>query len=181
MRCHKMDFVYQMANTNRHLELASGLSTSIVYRYWDLIRSKKIRIFQESAALSHYGKLGQFAQLIDIRSDEYLKCEEDLSSFSYVQPDFMLFKENPFAMNKAGTRFAGFPDLIIEIWSVSNTHFERDAKRNLYSTSSITEHWYISQESDIVVCYNGSTKLKDKTLTEPMITLKGLEIDLTWV
>jgi len=53
--------------------------------------------------------------------------------------------------------------------------------QNLYATSSITEHWYIEQDSNHVQCYVGKERISDQNLTVVLITQKGLEFDLRYL
>jgi Uma2 family endonuclease len=98
-----------------------------------------------------------------------------------VQPDFMLFKNNPYVENKRQTRTAGCPDLVVEIWSDGNSKNDRAFLQNLYATSDITEHWYIEQDSNEVICYIGHEKIKNQSLTEMLETRGGLKFDLRYL
>ena len=75
--------------------------------------------------------------------------EKDINYFYTVQPDLMLFKENDWVVNDFETRYAGCPDLILEVWSEANDELYRNFKKNLYKTSNTTEHWYITQDSNL--------------------------------
>ena len=97
-----------------------------------------------------------------------------------VQPDFFMFTyDNPYIKNRSETRIAGRPDLIVEVWSEGNLSLERERKFMLYSSSPVTEHWYIEQDSNDVACFLGKEKLSDQNLLHVLKTHKGLEIDLT--
>ena len=93
----------------------------------------------------------------------------------------MIFAKNKYTLNEKRNRIAGQPILVVEVWSDSNTQQERTFKRYLYSTSPITEHWYIEQNSDTVECYLGETQLKEQNLNFPLKTNLGLELDLSYV
>ena len=62
-----------------------------------------------------------------------------------------------------------------------NTSDDRDFLKFLYSTSDITEHWYIEQDSNTVECYLGKEKLDDQYLTNLLVTQKGFEFDLRYL
>ena len=91
----------------------------------------------------------------------------------------MVFHEQIFLNNRKNTRKAGCPDLIIEIWSAENDEKHRFEKLQVYSSSEVTEHWYVEQESDIVKCYKGKKRLPDQHLRNTLKTQNGLEFDLT--
>jgi Uma2 family endonuclease len=93
----------------------------------------------------------------------------------------MIFKDNPYLTNKKQTRTAGQPDLMIEVWSESNTEEDIVFLKHLYSTSPITEHWYIEQDSNKVERYIGKEQLPNQYLTNVLVTQKGLEFDLRYL
>ena len=64
----------------------------------------------------------------------------DIDDLDYVQPDLMLFKKNKFVEDSKGIKTAGYPDLIVEVWSGANSIAHRETKKLLYSTSPVTEH-----------------------------------------
>ncbi|MCL1999580.1 MAG: Uma2 family endonuclease [Turicibacter sp.] len=111
-----------------------------------------------------------------IAHDEF--SSEDLDEFSEVIPDIMLFHQNSYALSKVKESVAGFPDLVIEVWSNSNSDMERNFKRVLYSTGIGTEHWYLTQTSNVVECWFESEKLPDQSLENILITKNGIHIDL---
>jgi Uma2 family endonuclease len=133
----------------------------------------------------HYGtkKLPNGFELVDIDSIENKEyfCANTILELDYVNPDFVLFKNNPYVENKKQTRTAGRPDLIVEVWSESNAKNDRAFLQNLYATSEITEHWYIEQDSNKVECYMGKEQLPDQYLTNILVTQKGLEFDLRYL
>jgi len=67
------------------------------------------------------------------------------------------------------------------VWSKNNPQFDRELKLLLYSSSPVTEHWYIDQDSNEVVCYYGSGRIKDQCLTDVLVTLGGLKFDLRYL
>ena len=168
-----MDYLLKMATTTRHMELLMSLVGSL-YEAW---KQKKLVMMYENAALVHSGRKYNDAHLFLLEYDKFPNID-DINFLEYVQPDFFVFKNNLFAANSAKTRIIGVPDLIIEIWSKSNTEEEKILKHNLYSGSHICEHWYIEQDSDDVLCWLGKTQLESQSLQNILITRDGLEFDL---
>jgi Uma2 family endonuclease len=151
----------------------------------ELEKSQKVLALQEECALVHWGnkrkndllKLVNIAEIDDI--DKFKKTT--INRLDYVMPDFLLFKDNEYLHNEYDTKTAGYPDLIIEVWSDGNDKDERESKLNLYSTSPITEHWYMEQDSNEVICYFGEMKIDNQNLTNVLVTLNGLEFDLRYL
>lgn len=176
-----MDNYMPMGTTGRHNNLVGTFFSAIV----DLLRKKEASAFHEECALTYLGtkKESMGFKLVDINSIDDRKrfIEKTMPLLETVQPDFMLFKDNLYLKNENDTRWAGQPDLIVEVWSESNSHQDRTFKMNLYATSPITEHWYIEQDSNKVECYIGSERLPDQCLTNILKTQKGLEFDLRYL
>ena len=139
----------------------------------------------EECSLVHWGKKTEptSLKLVNISEiEDFGKFKESIiEDLYYVQPDFMLFKKNPYIENKRQTRIAGQPDLIIEVWSEGNTKNERAFLQNLYASSPITEHWYIEQDKNDVQCYMGKERLLDQHLTNVLITQNGIKFDLRYL
>ena len=175
-----MDIYMPMATTDRHNRFIATLMNRIFNR----VESGELHALQEQCPLVHFGtkNLPAGFELIDVK---YIKDMErfldNITELEYVNPDFMLFKDNPYVKNKKGTRTAGQPDLIVEIWSDSNTDNNRVFLQNLYATSPVTEHWYIEQDLNKVECYMGRTKLPGQNLENVLVTQKGLEFDLRYL
>jgi len=104
-----------------------------------------------------------------------------LTRYRYVAPDVMVFCHNAFISNPAGTRHAGCPDLVVEVWSDYNTAAERRNKFEIYASSPLTEHWYMEQGSDLVTCYLGEKRLPDQHLRQVLMSQNGLDFDLTYL
>ena len=176
-----MDNYMPMGTTKRH----NNIVTSLLIKLGNLIEKKEVNVLHEECPLVFFGtrKEPMGMKLVDVNNmentDEFLNST--IEFLESVQPDFMLFKDNPYLENKYDTRTAGQPDLIIEIWSKSNTAEDREIKKNLYSTSPITEHWYIEQDSNGVQCYMGKERLPDQCLTGILRTRRGLEFDLRYL
>ena len=176
-----MDNIMPMGTTDRHNELINSFIADI----FSLVRKKEVRALQSDCALVHYGEKNKndLIRLVDINDIDNREkfIETTIYELDYVQPDFFFFKDNPYLRNERGTRTAGYPDLVVEVWSDSNDNLHRMQKTELYSSSPLTEHWYIEQDSNVVECYLGKTKLFNQYLTEILETQKGLKFDLRYL
>ena len=169
-----------MGTTVRHNKFVSTL----INRIFSRVESGELNALHENCPLVFYGtkKSSTGFELIDIALiDDIERFLDNITELEYVSPDFMLFKENSYLRNKKETRTAGRPDLIVEIWSESNTENDKAFLQNLYATSEITEHWYIEQDSNKVECYIGTKQLPDQYLTDVLVTQKGIEFDLRYL
>ena len=173
-------YIPKMGTTHRHNDIISTFSGDIL----PLKRKKELIAFQEQCPLVYYGDrdLSAGFKLVDVtlinNKDRFL---DNITELQYVKPDFMVFKDNSYLTNIRQTRTAGQPDLIVEVWSESNTDEDIVFLQHLYSTSNITEHWYIEQDSNKVECYMGKTQLLDQYLSNVLITQKGLKFDLRYL
>ena len=170
-----------MSTTKRHNEVINTFVGDILA----LRRKKEAHAFSEQCALVYWGTkdLPVGFKLVNTEEVENIEHFTDIviMELHYVQPDFMLFKNNPYLENKYRTRTAGQPDLIVEVWSEGNTKNDRAFLQNLYATSDITEHWYIEQDSNSVQCYIGGNQLPDQCLTNILRTQNSLEFDLRYL
>ena len=169
-----------MGTTHRH----NGLVTTLMNRIFNRIESGELLAFQEQCPLVYYGtkELPTGFKLIDAESiDDIPRFLENITELEHVKPDFMVFKNNAYIRNKKQTRTAGQPDLIVEVWSESNTSEDKAFLKNLYASSPITEHWYIEQDSNIVQCYVGKEHIADQNLKNVLVSQKGLEFDLRYL
>jgi len=135
-----------------------------------------------STRLVHYGnRFEMLGELVDI--SQIIDCENfaahEIHNFNSVEPDILLFHKNPYIQNDVGTYFAGFPDLLVEVWSNSNGAEERKSKLNLYSSAPTTEHWYIEEDSDKVERWLGKTQLEPLSAKNKLVTQNGLELDIS--
>jgi hypothetical protein len=175
-----MDIIMPMSTTRRHRDLIQYLEG----RLFSKIEKQELSVAQEQQALVYWGKNRKpSSYLVDINKidDIQLFRNKIIYELSYVEPDLMVFKDNSFIENESGTKIAGYPDLIVEVWSESNEKEETGFKFSLYSTSPITEHWYIEQDSNEVECYFGNSRLPDQVLTNILKTQNGLEFDLRYL
>ena len=169
-----MDIYMPMATSERHNLFTGTFFCSII----ELVRKREIKAFHNEGALVYLGtRKDVYRNLVNV-SDFNIECINDLE---YVQPDFMLFRNNKFIQNDRKTRIAGYPDLIVEIWSDSNTSNERAFKKDLYATGINTEHWYIEQDSNTVECYMADKKTTNKSLKDILKTKNGIEFDLRYL
>ncbi|MCL2159847.1 MAG: Uma2 family endonuclease [Oscillospiraceae bacterium] len=175
-----MDIFMPMATTDRHNKFVATLMNRIFNR----VESGEVHALQEQCPLVYWGskdlpKGFELVDVSDIKNTEHFL--DNITELEYVNPDFMLFADNPYIKNKKGTRTAGQPDLIVEIWSDSNTDNNRAFLQNLYASSPITEHWYIEQNSNDVTCYMGKERLADQFLTNVLVTQNGIKFDLRYL
>ena len=176
-----MDIFMPMSTTTRH----NRLINTFIGDTLNLSRKKEIYALQSDCALVYYGqrKEPQSIKLVNILKLTDIKkfADSEIEYLEYVQPDVMIFKNNPYLENKSELRVAGQPDLIIEIWSKSNTMEDREFKRRLYATGVNTENWYVEQDSNILECYIGEEKIDDKSIKDILRTKSGIEFDLRYL
>ena len=171
----------EMGSTIRHGRLLGLLENSIL----ELFFAKKLEHFSESASLVYWGKkkVPKSCELVDISAISDIEdfTKSTINMLGLVTPDYMHFNSNKFIVNDNETIIAGFPNLIVEIWSKSNVDFDRDFLKYLYSTSDTTEHWYIDQDSNIVECWHGTERIKDQNLAHILRTQDNVEFDLRYL
>ena len=176
-----MDIYMPMSTTIRHNKITRRLGGNLL----DLEEKENAFIFQEDCSLVYFGSENKVSdiRLVDLAdiTDENDFLNDVIDDLKTVEPDLVLFHHNRFLVNTRETRTAGQPDLIVEVWSKDNTQKERDFKKYLYSTSKITEHWYIDQDSNSIECWLGSQQLKSQNLNHIIKTQKGVEFDLRYL
>jgi Uma2 family endonuclease len=175
-----MDIYMPMSTTKRHNRITGTLFGSVL----ELLRKNEINALQEECALVYFGtkELPNGFKLVDVTGVDATHFTENvITELEYIRPDFVLFKNNSYLENKKQTRTAGQPDLIVEVWSESNTQNDRAFLQNLYATSDITEHWYIEQHSNEVACYFGREKIASQYLADILVTRDGLKFDLRYL
>ena len=177
--------IRNMATTWRHNQLVFDLRFSFVQAMQKLYTSnhtKMARFATEEIALVYEGDLGeQCSRLINISliEDKEYFSSSIIDVLRFIQPDLFMFAyDNMYLTNKKETRVAGRPNLIVEVWSESNFEYERTYKRELYSTSPITEHWYIEQDNNTVTCYKGTERLPDQDLRYDLKTHEGIIVNI---
>ena len=176
-----MDIYMPMSTTVRH----NRITQTLIGRLLNEIENNKLHALSEECSLVHWGRISEPSSisLVDIKKIENLEIfkETIIEDLYYVQPDLMVFKSNPYVENKRQTKTAGQPDLIVEVWSDGNSKDDRDFKKYLYSTSGVTEHWYIAQDSNEVTCYYGEKRLENQCLMNVLATRGGLNFDLRYL
>jgi len=177
-----MDAFMPMSTTRRHNKIINEL----VRKISGIDRFDELDILTSECALAHWGskrKSNEVCSLVNVALLEDIEhfAKKIINHLEYVQPDFVLFKNNPFVTNEFETITAGCPDLVIEIWSDGNSNAEREFKFSLYSNCGITEHWYIEQDSNEVACYLGENRLGNQFLTDILATRGGLKFDLRYL
>ena len=176
-----MDNLLEMSTTGRH----NLLTSSLFSRIFNLVLEKKVLARQEQYSIVYYGKKSMpndvtLIKIEDIDDKEYF-INNTIYELNYVQPDFVLFKDNLYLTDKKDLKTAGQPDLIVEVWSDGNTPADRAFLRKLYASSNITEFWQIEQDSNTVKCSAGTTELPKQYLKNILRTQKGLEFDLRYL
>jgi len=177
-----MDNLVQMSTTGRH----NMILQSLVGTIYDLIKRKEVFARQEQYSIVYWGsrkKKSMSTSLVNIADIEDMQefINSIIYELDYVQPDFVLFKDNKYITDSRDLRTAGQPDLIVEVWSGSNTKNDRAFLRDLYATSDITEFWQVEQNSNVVKCSIGTIKLLEQSLKNILKTQKGLEFDLRYL
>jgi hypothetical protein len=170
-----------MSTKIRHNRLTGALNGNI----FGFMKSGQMNAMQENCALVYYGEKPDcdWLRLVDVTEladrDEFI--DGIMNDLDYVMPDFLFFKDNQYLENRRQTRTAGQPDLIVEVWSEFNTPYDREKKFELYASSSITEHWYIEQDSNIIKCCMGASELPSQNLKDILRTRGGIEFDLRYL
>jgi len=175
-----MDSFMEMGATARHNELITALLRKIL----NFVDGGKSKLFHENYSLVYWGNRKELdtLELVDIkRIKDIENFKENMNELRRIEPDFMLFDKNGYIENKKRTRIAGFPDLVIEIWSEGNSDMEQEFKKFLYSTSPATEHWYIEQDTNDVECCKGNEVLPAQSLKNILRTQNGVEFDLRYM
>jgi hypothetical protein len=177
-----MDNLVQMSTTGRHNKFIGTL----VSRIFPLVENNEASIFHEQYSIVYYGsrrKTSDYHCLVDIAEiDDINKfLDRTIYELDFIQPDFVVFKDNKYITDSRDLRTAGQPDLIVEVWSDGNTKSDKIFLRNLYATSEKTEFWQIEQNSNTVECSLGAIKLSEQSLKNILKTQKGLEFDLRYL
>ncbi|MCL1986475.1 MAG: Uma2 family endonuclease [Firmicutes bacterium] len=170
--------VLQMSTTHIHGALNGKLYGSLINIYAKYMRKRQKMLGDENVRLTFEGKLkcGGCSELVDISQSHV--TEEYIGDLDYIQPDIFLFDKQPFQTNKSGMNIAGFPDLIIEIWSDGNTQSHRKELHNLYMTSPVSEVWYLNQEDTIIERWYKQQQLPNLDFRNLIQTQDGIEFDL---
>ena len=174
-----MDNLIEMSTTGRHNKITSSLFGNI----FNLVRNNEVHALQEQCSVVYWGSKTKDSSLVNINDIEDITEFKDfiIYELDYVQPDFLLFKDNKYITDSRDLRTAGQPDLIVEVWSKSNTANDRKFLQDLYAASAVTEFWQIEQHSNKIKCSLGKLELKEQSLKDILRTQKGLIFDLRYL
>ncbi|MCL1997421.1 MAG: Uma2 family endonuclease [Turicibacter sp.] len=162
--------------SDRHTDLNNLLGLEILTQVRMRVLQKKSFYSQGTTRLVYSG--AKFSDLAELFNANDFPTSQSLHDFYSVEPDILLFHHNKFKINSNGTLIAGYPDLVVEIWSEHNTEQEKRFKKMLYATSGITEHWYLTQSDFYIERYLGTVALPQLHLSDVITTESGLVIDM---
>ena len=164
--------IMTMGTTRRHMKILDWFSGFAIKE-----QEKDYFVYgrEQIALVENYGALIDVSELTD---EKRQKVRNVMGKMKYTYPDFMIFKHNPVIINDQDTRYAGIPDLIIEVWSRTNSNEEKEQKRKLYRTSK-SEFWEINQDSPKVICWAKDGTKYEQFMNKPLVTPWKEEFDLT--
>jgi len=161
-----------MGTTRRHMKILDWFSGFAIKKI-----EKDCNFFygrEQIALVENYGALIDVSKLTD---EQRQKVRESMGRLKYTYPDFMIFTTNSLIINYEDTRYAGIPDLIIEVWSKNNSAKEKEQKRSLYRTSK-SEFWEFEQNSPKIICWDKGGNMYEQFMDKPLIAPWGEEFDL---
>ena len=165
--------ILTMGTTVRHMEILDAFT---IFSDKKKQQDPKINTGREQIALvNNFDKLIDLSELTEL---DLRKVINNLGKLKYTYPDFMIFQDNPIIISNNETRYAGIPDLIVEVWSKANSKADREQKLSLYRTNK-SELWEIDQDSPIITCWDKNGKMYQQHMNKPVKTPWGEEIDLT--
>ncbi|MCL1986836.1 MAG: Uma2 family endonuclease [Firmicutes bacterium] len=179
---------YNMSTTLRHIHLISGIESEFMINYKPEFKFGRYNIIREQLNLIYWNNDSisiMKPRLVDIHDKQNIPDLEKfrknhMNDFDYIQPDLMLFfSHDNYVINDRQTRVAGFPDLIVEVWSDGNDREHRQFKRDLYATSPITEFWQVYQDKNIIKCSLNGKKLPNQNIKFPLKTKDGFTVDIS--
>ncbi|MCL2014950.1 MAG: Uma2 family endonuclease [Defluviitaleaceae bacterium] len=147
----------------------------------DNVHGKNIGNFKDYVVGAHRCELIYYpCHLLDLAifDDEYFS-QTPMADLDKVEPALFYFKNNKWRMDEDICRFAGFPDLIIEIYSCCHSANQIKFNRKLYATSDITEYWEIFLGDTNVYCSIGETRLPKQNMHNQLQTQTGIKIDVS--
>ena len=164
--------IMTMGTTIRHMKILDWFSGFAIKE-----QEKDYFVYarEQIALVENYGVLIDVSELTD---EQRQKVRNVMGKMRYTYPDFMIFKNNPVIINNQETRYAGIPDLIIEVWSQKNSESEKEQKRKLYRTKK-SEFWEFNQDSPKVLCWAQDGTKYEQFMDKPMRTPWSEEFDLT--
>ena len=161
-----------MGTTKRHLDILDIITSNFLNNNR---KNKNIEYGREQIALvKNHEKLIDIASLTDEQKD---KLELYMNTMKIIQPDFFVFKNNPYLTNNKVTRYVGVPDLIIEVWSETNKEEDKSKLRELYISSG-SVFWEIDQDNPLITCWENG-RMSQHSLRDPIKTPWGQVLDLT--
>ena len=169
-----------LVTTHRHGQLISGFFASC----FELFRQRRIYPLQEQHPLVFRGKKYSGEEELVLVNETNRNCEILMSAIEemdFIQPDFFFFQNNEFKRGVTGIKTAGIPDLVIEVWSASNTDEEKEMRHRVYASSGLCEHWYLTQNSNEVTCWVGKENISRQSLKNILNTRNGVEFDLRFL
>jgi len=125
--------------------------------------------------------VGKQCKVFPAPFDVRLFYKEDESDNTVVQPDISVICDAK-KCGKEGGR--GAPDLVIEIFSPSNTAIEMQRKFEVYRDAGVAEYWVLNSEYKNLTVYlfegeKAITRTYGEKDSVPVAVLKGLSIELT--
>lgn len=166
-----MDHVKLMGTTKRHMKILSYLDKLFI----DRSLNEELDYGREQVGLVFND--GKLIDLSRLTKEGKKLVVQHMNQLKFIYPDFMVFKDNEKLENKNGTRFAGVPDLIIEVWSPFNSEDEKNEKRDLFRTDK-SEFWEIEQDSMRITCWSTSGDKYFQFLDKPVLTPWGESLNL---
>ena len=159
---------------------------SLIGEIHDLHKRKQVFVRSEQYSIVYWGsrrKPSLGASLVKVEEVEDIEEFRNniIYELDFVQPDFVVFKDNKYITDDRDLRTAGQPDLIAEVWSRNNSEADKKFLRDLYATSDITEFWQVEQDSNIVKCSVGGLELAEQSLADVLRARNGLEFDLRYL
>ena len=166
--------VYQMSVMPKHGVINGRFESVLTIKYGKAVLQRLKMYGEGNVRLAYGGDFQSGAYLFDVNTIS----EEQIAEFDYIMPDIFLFDQQPFKTSKSGITTAGFPDLIIEIWSDGNKLSRRKELHSLYMTSPVSEVWYLNQENTLIERWYKQRQLPNLDFRELIQTQNGLEFDL---
>ncbi|MCL1987007.1 MAG: Uma2 family endonuclease [Firmicutes bacterium] len=169
----QLDYLQMSTPHERHTEM-----TGYIYGMLFILSLKQeLYVKKEDKALCYEPNPlnSDLPMLIDVES---IKDATELNRLDTFIPDILMFDKNKKMFSESTTKVAGYPDLIIEVWSPWNKKGEKLQKKIAYSTGKNTEHWYLTQNSNKIECWFEDKQLPNKSLKKVLTTQGGLQLDL---
>ena len=167
----QLDYLQMSTPHERHTEITSMIHGEL----YNLAKGIYVRKEDKGLCYEPNPLNSHFPRLVDI---ETVTDAAELNDFDNFIPDILLFDKNKKIFSENTFKVAGYPDLIIEVWSKWNDKKERLLKQITYSTGKNTEHWYLTQNSNKIECWFEDKQLPNKSLKKVLTTQGGLKLDL---